>query len=186
MVKVPKRMKQRALPRTLAASIAGLRAGGALVVDGAWQKLRGRDDSHSSKFAQAEARRLVDELGRLKGTYVKIGQMFALLGEHFLPPVLTSALHGLEAQTDPLPWEDMEETLRESLGPHWGELDIEKEAFAAASLAQVHRARIRATGEQICLKVQYPGLAAVIDADFDAVVRMLRLARWIQIGRAHV
>ena len=80
MVKVPKRMKQRALPRTLAASIAGLRAGGALVVDGAWQKLRGRDDSHSSKFAQAEARRLVDELGRLKGTYVKIGQMFALLG----------------------------------------------------------------------------------------------------------
>jgi predicted unusual protein kinase regulating ubiquinone biosynthesis (AarF/ABC1/UbiB family) len=183
MVKVPKRMQQRALPRTLAASLAGLRAGGALVVDGAWQKLRGRDDSYSSKFAQAEARRLVDELGRLKGTYVKIGQMFALLGEHFLPPVLTSALHQLEAQTNPLPWEDMEETLRESLGHRWGELDIEKEAFAAASLAQVHRARIRATGEQICLKVQYPGLAAVIDADFDAVVRMLRLARWIPAGR---
>lgn len=183
MVKATKHMKQKALPRTLAASIAGLRAGGALAVDGAWQKIRGRDDSHSSKFAQAEARRLVNELGQLKGTYVKIGQMFALLGEHFLPPVLTKALHELEAQTNPLPWEAMEEPLRESLGQRWQELDIEKEAFAAASLAQVHRARIRATGEQICLKVQYPGLAEVIDSDFDAVVRMLRLARWIPAGR---
>jgi predicted unusual protein kinase regulating ubiquinone biosynthesis (AarF/ABC1/UbiB family) len=183
MSKTPRRLKPKALPRTLTASIAGLRAGGALAVDGAWQKLRGRDDSHSSKFAKAEARRLVEELGRLKGTYVKVGQMFALLGEHFLPPVLTAALHELEAKTDPLPWEDMEETLRTGLGARWRELDIEKEAFAAASLAQVHRAKIRSSGKQICLKVQYPGLAEVIDADFDAVVQMLRLARWIPAGR---
>ena len=48
--------------------------------------------------------------------------------------------------------------------------DIDKDALAAASLAQVHRARIRATGEQICLKIQYPGLADVIDSDFDLEV----------------
>ena len=39
-----------------------------------------------------EARRFAAELGRLKGTYVKIGQMLALFGEHFLPPVLVEAL----------------------------------------------------------------------------------------------
>lgn len=175
--------KRRALGRTLTASIAGIRAGSVLAVDGAWQKLRGRDDTHSSQFARDEARRLVDELGALKGTYVKIGQMFALLGEHFLPPVLTEALHELEASTDPMPWEEVEPTLRESLAECWGELDIETEAFAAASLAQVHRATILATGEKICLKVQYPGLAEVIDSDFDAVVGMLRLARWLPAGR---
>ena len=37
------------------------------------------------------------------------------------------------------------------------------EAIAAASLAQVHLAKVRATGEWICIKVQYPGLAALID-----------------------
>ncbi|MDH3901139.1 MAG: AarF/UbiB family protein, partial [Gammaproteobacteria bacterium] len=47
----------------------------------------------------------------------------------------------------------------------------------------VHLAKVRATGEWICLKVQYPGLAEVIDSDFDAVVRMLLLARWVKAGR---
>jgi predicted unusual protein kinase regulating ubiquinone biosynthesis (AarF/ABC1/UbiB family) len=50
-------------------------------------------------------------------------------------------------------------------------------------LAQVHLARIRANGEWICLKLQYPGLRQVIDGDFDAVVRMLLLARWVKAGR---
>ncbi len=175
--------KRRALPRTLSASLAGIRAGGALAVDGAVQKLFGRDDGESSQFARREARKLVGELGRLKGTYVKIGQMFALLGEHFLPPVLTDALHELEAKTDPLPWSDIQPTLRRNLGEAMAELQIEPEAFAAASLAQVHRATNIETGEIICLKVQYPGLADVIDTDFDAVVRMLKLARWLPAGR---
>ena len=143
----------------------------------------GRDDSQSSKFARREARKLVEELGRLKGTYVKIGQMFALLGEHFLPAVLTDALHELEAKTDPLGWSEIAPVLERNLGSRMSDLDIETEAFAAASLAQVHRAEVRKTGEQICLKIQYPGLGEVIDTDFDAVVRMLRLARWLPAGR---
>ena len=173
--------------RSLAVSLAGLRAGGALALDGALQKLR--PDEYSSEkpfnspFARREARRFVTELGRLKGTYVKIGQMFALLGEHFLPPVLTEALHELASGTEPLPWESVESTLKTSLGARYKELDIEREAIAAASLAQVHRATIVESGEQICLKIQYPDLSDVIDADFDIVVRMLMLARWVRAGR---
>lgn len=169
--------------RGLSASLAGLRAGGALALDGAWQRLRGDDSGEDSGFARREARRFVAELGRLKGSYVKIGQMFAMLGEHFLPPALTEALHQLESQTEPLPWPEIEVQLRAELGDKYNELAIEHSALAAASMAQVHRATIRATGEQICLKVQYPGLAAVIDTDFDAVVRMLLLARWIKAGK---
>ncbi len=184
MTKPPRGLKSRAIPRSLAVSLAGIRAGGALVMDGAVQKLLGRDSTaEDSEFARREARRFVSELGKLKGTYVKIGQLMALFGEHFLPPVLAEAMRDLGDQTEPLPWGSIEPVLRASLGSRYAELDIEPKALAAASLAQVHVATVRASGERICLKVQYPGLADVIDADFDAVVRMLMLARWLQAGR---
>ncbi len=174
-------LKRRGIPRSLSASLAGLRAGGVLAVDNAWQGLTGRDDS--SDFARREARRFVRKLGKLKGTYVKIGQMMAMFGEHFLPPVLTEALHDLESNTKPLTWSAIEPALKRDLGRRFAELEIEQQPIAAASLAQVHRARVSKTGEQICLKVQYPGLADVIDEDFDHVVRMLRMARWVKAGR---
>jgi predicted unusual protein kinase regulating ubiquinone biosynthesis (AarF/ABC1/UbiB family) len=72
---------------------------------------------------------------------------------------------------------------RAALGGQFDDLDIETEALAAASLAQVHRARIKSTGHEVVLKAQYPELAAVLDEDFNAVVRMLRLARWIPASR---
>jgi predicted unusual protein kinase regulating ubiquinone biosynthesis (AarF/ABC1/UbiB family) len=187
MTKRAKKLKRGAVPRGIAAALAGIRAGGALAVDSAVQQLLSRsglrEEGESSRFSKREARRFVKELGRLKGTYVKIGQMFAMLGEHFLPPVLTEALHELGGQTEPLTWDAMAPVLEEDLGSRLQELDIEQEAFAAASLAQVHRARIRESGDEIVLKVQYPGLVDVIDNDFDAVVRMLRLARWLPAGR---
>ena len=183
----PEKLRRGAVPRGFAAALAGIRAGGALAADSAVRKVLSRSglrrDDEDSDFSRREARRFVTELGKLKGTYVKIGQMFALLGEHFLPPVLTEALHDLGGRTAPLPWSEVAPVLEEDLGPLLEQLDIESEAFAAASLAQVHRATVRETGEQIVLKVQYPGLAEVIDTDFDAVVRMLKLARWLPAGR---
>lgn len=173
--------------RGLAVSLAGIRAGSAFALEGALHKLRpgdtGGGSSADSVFIQREARRFVAELGKLKGSYVKIGQMLAQLGEHFLPPPLTAALHELGAATEPLPWSELEPALRASLGPRLDELVVEPRALAAASLAQVHRATIRASGEVICLKIQYPGLREVVDSDFDTVVRMLLLARWVKAGR---
>lgn len=168
--------------RGLAVSLAGIRAGGAFALGSAMGKLRG-DEAGNSELMRREARRFTAELGRLKGTYVKIGQMMALLGEHFLPAPLTEALHDLDSQTHPLPWQELEDGVRESLGDRYGELKIAKQPLAAASLAQVHRATRKRDNYELVLKVQYPGLAAVIDDDFDAVVRMLLLTRWIKAGR---
>jgi len=179
----PSGIKRGGLARSFSVTLAGARVGGAFAIDGLLQKLKPGDDKAPTAFAKREARHFVAELGRLKGTYVKIGQMLALLGEHFLPPVLTEALHELESQTEALPWSSIKPVLQDSLGDRLGELRIDKNAIAAASLAQVHRATIISSGEQICLKIQYPGLADVIDTDFDAVVRMLLLARWIKAGR---
>lgn len=173
--------KRGSFGRGLAVSLAGLRAGGAYALGSALSRVRGEDDD--GQLMRREAKRFVAELGKLKGSYVKIGQMLALFGEHFLPPALTEALHDLDSQTEPLPWPQVEEQLRSSLGSRFEELEIDPQPLAAASLAQVHRARRRGSDEELVLKVQYPGLAEVIDTDFDAVVRMLTLARWLRAGR---
>ena len=184
MSKKRRGLKTSNLPRTLTASLAGIRAGSALAVDGVVQRVMGRGpDDADSEFARREARLFVSELGKLKGTYIKIGQMLALFGEQFLPAVLVEALRDLSDQTEPLHWDALETSVRDSLGALYPELDIDPQAIAAASLAQIHLAKIRTTGEWICLKIQYPGLAQVIDSDFDAVVRMLLLARWVKAGR---
>jgi predicted unusual protein kinase regulating ubiquinone biosynthesis (AarF/ABC1/UbiB family) len=185
MVKKYRGLKGNALPRSLSVSLAGIRAGGALAVDSVVQRMMGRGgpDDEDSEFARREAKRFAQELGKLKGTYIKIGQMLALFGEQFLPRVLVVSLRDLSDQTEPLHWDALESSVRDSLGDLYPELDIDPQAIAAASLAQVHLAKIRASGEWICLKVQYPGLAQVIDSDFDSVVRMLLLARWVKAGR---
>lgn len=132
-----------------------------------------------------EARYLADELGKLKGSVVKIGQIMALYGEHFLPVEVTEALHTLEEKTQALEWSIIRGVLFENLGSGaMAELDIEEDPIGTASLGQVHRARIKSTGEQICLKVQYPGVAESIDADLDAVAQILRLANFATKGPA--
>ena len=177
-----KPIRRGAFSRGLSLSIAGARAGGAFAFDSALRKLRGEEGGNSERLDR-EAQRFARSLGELKGSYVKIGQMFALLGEHFLPAPLTTALHQLESQAQPLHWRHVEPLLRAALGSRYNELEIEPHALAAASLAQVHRARVVATDGVVVVKVQYPDLAYMLDEDFDAVVKMLRLARWIPISQ---
>ena len=177
-----KSIRRGGLARGLRLSLAGARAGGAFAVDGALRKMRG-DVPDDNDLLNREGRRFASQLGELKGSYVKIGQLLALLGEHFLPAPLTRALHELENQTRPVAWPEMQSVFRSGLGVHYSELKIEPEALAAASLAQVHRARIISTGEHVVVKGQYPDLVALLDEDFNTVVKMLRLAKWIPGSR---
>ena len=111
---------------------------------------------------------------------VKIGQMMALYGEHFLPDEVTVALHALEDRTVALEWPVIRRVLERELGrQRLAELDIDPVPIGAASLGQVHLARRLADDRALCLKVQYPGVADSIDADIDAVVRMLELGRMV-------
>ena len=81
MAKKHRGLKGNALPRTLSVSLASLRAGSALAVDSVMQRVMGRNtEDEDSEFAVREARRFVQELGKLKGTYIKIGQLLALFG----------------------------------------------------------------------------------------------------------
>lgn len=178
-------IKQTRLKRRLAISLAGARAGSRIIGQRSTDWLRGKEnrESRRSELLTQEARVFVAKLGQLKGSYVKIGQMLALFGEHLLPTELTEALHTLEDQTTPLKWSIMQQQVETELGQRATELDIDPEPLAAASIGQVHRAVVRASGQAICLKIQYPGIRETIDSDFSDVLQMLRLANWLQAGR---
>lgn len=138
--------------------------------------------ARQSKLLSKQAQYLADELGKLKGSVVKVGQMMALYGEHFLPEEVTEALHTLEDQTISLEWDAIEEVLVERLGSKLDELDVEQSPLGAASLGQVHRAKRKSDGREICLKIQYPGVADAIDSDINAVAQLMRLAKMVPKG----
>lgn len=138
----------------------------------------------NQEFMESQAHYLAEELGKLKGSVVKIGQMLALYGEHILPPEITRALQTLNDDTATLRWERIEQNLRRILGDKLNDLDIDPNPIGTASLAQVHRATIRETGEQIVLKVQYPGVADAIDSDLALFKRLLKVSNIVPQTRA--
>ncbi len=135
-------------------------------------------------FMEAQANYVAEELGKLKGSVVKIGQMLAMYGEHVLPPEITRALQTLNDDTATLAWPKIEDTLRRILGDKLDELEINTTPIGTASLAQVHRATITATGEDIVLKIQYPGVADAIDSDLALFKRLLRVSNAVPQTRA--
>jgi predicted unusual protein kinase regulating ubiquinone biosynthesis (AarF/ABC1/UbiB family) len=128
-------------------------------------------------FYAEQARKLADELGRLKGSVMKVGQMLSLYGQYFLPPEAVEVLSGLQDDTPPVEWKSLEPVLKRALGRSLGELEIDPVPLASASLGQVHRARRKRDGAELVLKVQYPGVADAIDSDIRTLSRLISMTR---------
>ncbi|MEQ1143087.1 ABC1 kinase family protein [Acinetobacter soli] len=131
------------------------------------------------KAMTEQANYLVSEIGKLKGSIVKIGQMMALYGEHFLPEEITQALNTLNNQTVALAWPAIKSHLQTQLGSKLDDLIIDHEPIGTASLAQVHRATRKSDGLELVLKIQYPGVAEAIDSDMSLFKNMLKLTRMV-------
>ncbi|GAA0360601.1 AarF/UbiB family protein [Microbispora corallina] len=173
----------RAARRALLRSRRYLRITRILVRHGLGPYLRGRDpdlDAPSSRARLARSlRRALDEGGV---TFVKLGQVLSTRGD-LLPPEFVDELRLLQDRVEPAPWEEIERVLADELG---GPVDetfafFEREPLAAASIAQVHLARLP-SGEEVVVKVQRPGIAPVVERDLDIVARLARTAerrtRW--------
>ncbi len=179
------RIKTGSFERRLTLTRAGLFAGTRMASHMAtnWLSRKETREARHRAMLSSQAEFLVDELGKLKGSVVKIGQVMALYGEHFLPEEVTEALHTLEDQTTSLEWSAIERVLKDELGPsRYQELAVDPEPIAAASLGQVHRASRRSDGLELVLKVQYPGVADAVDSDLNAVAQLLRVARLVSFG----
>jgi predicted unusual protein kinase regulating ubiquinone biosynthesis (AarF/ABC1/UbiB family) len=126
------------------------------------------------EFLAKQARGISKELGELKGSLMKGGQMISMYGELFLPPEANEFLKSLQSQSPPLRFEEIEKVLRAQLSAErLQELEIDPVAIGTASLGQVHKAKVKSSGETLALKIQYPGVDKAIDSDLKAIRRFL-------------
>lgn len=183
---VLQQVRSGALLRGLGLASAGMRMGARL---GSYSleslfAFGGQRQERRQRMLAEQARLLADELGRLKGSVMKVGQLLALYGEQFhLPEEAVEALRTLQADSPPLAWSALEPVLRAELGEtRLAELEVDPEPLAAASLGQVHRARHRIDGRALCIKIQYPGVAEAIDSDLDTMGLLLMFSQMLPIG----
>ncbi|KYG63683.1 ABC transporter [Bdellovibrio bacteriovorus] len=170
------RIKSSMFSRSLSLAKLTVQAGASIASHGVSNVLKNKEAKEESwrKLLQNQASAISSELGELKGSLMKAGQMLSMYGEHFLPPEANQLLKSLQSDSIPLTWEAIEPTLKKQLTPEkLALLEIEKEALASASMGQVHRARVKATGESIVLKIQYPNVDRAIESDLKAIKTLL-------------
>ncbi|WP_269914584.1 ABC1 kinase family protein [Acinetobacter sp. HY1485] len=172
-----KNLKTSSIDRRLSIAKASFLAGTRWATSNATSLFSSEEEKERKrkKVLMEQANYLVSEIGKLKGSIVKIGQMMALYGEHFLPQEVTNALNTLNNQTVALEWDAILPHLKQQLGTRLDDLDVDPEPIGTASLAQVHRATQKSDGRQLVLKIQYPGVASAIDSDMSLFKNMLKL-----------
>lgn len=117
-----------------------------------------------------EFRAMLEDLGP---SFVKIGQTLSTRSE-ILPRAYCDELAKLQAECDPLPFEDMLAALDAEFGRDRRQelfVSVDPTPLGSASLAQVHRARLR-SGEEVAIKIQRPGVKETMALDID-IMRIL-------------
>lgn len=117
-------------------------------------------------------RRALEDMGP---TFIKLGQMLATRMDLF-PPEWIAEFEKLQDQAPAVPFEDIRRQLCEDLGAEPEEVfsDLDTEPLAAASIAQVHRARLR-DGAEVVVKVRRPGIRPLVEADLRLLQRLAKI-----------
>jgi predicted unusual protein kinase regulating ubiquinone biosynthesis (AarF/ABC1/UbiB family) len=130
---------------------------------------------------------LVDQLGQMRGAAMKVGQMISMVEFDGLPEderdELQRRLAALRDDVPPVRFAELEKLMREELGGPLERVfrDFDERAFAAASIGQVHRATT-IDGDDVAVKIQYPGVAEAVDTDLRNAMMLLPLVKRLAPG----
>ncbi|XP_068925221.1 atypical kinase COQ8A, mitochondrial isoform X2 [Petaurus breviceps papuanus] len=138
----------------------------------------------SSPFlSEANAERIVSTLCKVRGAALKLGQMLSIQDDAFINPHLAKIFDRVRQSADFMPLKQMTKTLNNDLGPNWRDkLEyFEERPFAAASIGQVHLARMK-NGREVAMKIQYPGVAQSINSDVNNLMAVLNMSNILPEG----
>jgi predicted unusual protein kinase regulating ubiquinone biosynthesis (AarF/ABC1/UbiB family) len=123
------------------------------------------------------AANLRQALGGLKGPVMKAAQILATVPD-LLPPDYVAELAQLQTNAPSMGWAFVKRRMGTELGPEWRSrfAEFEHQAFAAASLGQVHRATDH-DGRRLACKLQYPDMASAVEADLQQLKLALSIFR---------
>lgn len=140
-----------------------------------------------SELTAALVHQLVDQLGQMRGAAMKVGQMISMVELDGLPQdeqdELARKLAELRDDVPPVPFADLEKLMRQEFGGSLRRVfsDFDERAFAAASIGQVHRAST-VDGDDVVVKIQYPGVAEAVQTDLRNAMLLLPLVKRLAPG----
>ncbi|MGE5281374.1 MAG: ABC1 kinase family protein [Chloroflexota bacterium] len=184
--KIPKGRLRRSAKLGSIVGMQGARYAGTKATNVARSEEEGRERLEQRHIETAM--KMVGALGQMKGAAMKLGQFASFIDTEFIPDeyreIYQEQLAKLRTDAPAMPWEKVERVLVEEYdGEPLSELfaELEHEAFAAASIGQVHRAELL-DGRTVAVKIQYPGIAEALDADLRNAGTIVRLARALAPG----
>ncbi|MFH0780979.1 MAG: AarF/ABC1/UbiB kinase family protein [Pseudomonadota bacterium] len=149
-------------------------------------------DKRQEAFNQAKTKaalQLFGTMGYLRGAVMKVGQLIANLPQ-ITDRELVEIFESLQFEAPPMHYSLIREVFLDELGQEPEELfaHFERRAFAAASIGQVHRARLH-DGTEVAVKIQYPDIARTIESDLKTLgmlLRTMRLKEDFKILQSHI
>jgi predicted unusual protein kinase regulating ubiquinone biosynthesis (AarF/ABC1/UbiB family) len=146
-----------------------------------------RADAAQSERTAAVVHQLVEQLGQMRGAAMKVGQMISMVEFSGLPEEeqdeLQRKLAALRDDVPPVPFADLEKLMRKEFGGPLQRVfsEFDERAFAAASIGQVHRATT-VDGDEVVVKIQYPGIAEAVETDLRNAMLLLPLVKRLAPG----
>ncbi|MEQ6201506.1 AarF/ABC1/UbiB kinase family protein [Sulfitobacter sp. HNIBRBA2951] len=166
---------------SMTAGVAGNMALGGMAQLGRGQ----RPDWRGLLLTPANITRVADQLAKMRGAAMKIGQLASMDAGDMLPPELSQIMARLRDDAHFMPPAQLKKVLATQWHDGWlrdfKRFDVRP--IAAASIGQVHRAQLR-DGRDVAIKVQYPGVARSIDSDVANVGTLIRMSGLLPAGFA--
>jgi predicted unusual protein kinase regulating ubiquinone biosynthesis (AarF/ABC1/UbiB family) len=159
------------------ARMAGGVAGGMLAEGTRQLRAGNRPRARDMLLTPGNAKRVAEQLATMRGAAMKVGQILSMDSGEFLPKELADVLARLRSDARYMPPQQLQSVMTDAYGDDWESMfyGFEMKPLAAASIGQVHRT-LSPDGQDIVLKVQYPGVAASIDSDVDNIATLLRMS----------